>query len=107
MKPAEEKLSKDLDAVSIQRALFPVYANFSAAAAQDPAEIRTLLKQQVCGRVRWVESMQRAIAEQKPDLAVEFGAGNVLAGLLKRIAPELPRANAGTPDAAQELAAVL
>jgi [acyl-carrier-protein] S-malonyltransferase len=107
MKPAEEKLSKDLDAVTISRAAFPIYANYSAAAAQEPADIRRLLKQQVCGRVRWVECMQHAIAEKKPDVAVEFGAGNVLAGLLKRIAPELARTGAGTPEAIQELAAAL
>ena len=93
MKPAEISLAKDLDAMTIVKPRVPVIANFSAAPVSDPSEIRELLKQQVCGRVRWVESVERAIAEFSPTALIEFGAGSVLTGLQKRINPSLPRFN--------------
>lgn len=93
MKPAEDSLRKDLAALSIQTPKFPVIANVTAAPATSPDEIRELLAKQVCGRVRWVECVQKAVSDFSPGMAVEFGAGAVLTGLLKRIAPELPKSN--------------
>jgi [acyl-carrier-protein] S-malonyltransferase len=98
MKPAEEALAKDLATAGITMPRFPVYANYTAAAVRDGEEIRKTLQLQVCGRVRWVESMNAAIRETNPTMAVEFGAGNVLTGLLKRIAPELTRKNISGPE---------
>lgn len=94
MKPAEEKLREDLAKITFNKPSFPVYANFSAAPVNDPEEIRESLAKQVCGTVRWVESMNKAIAEHNPSEAVEFGYGAVLSGLLKRIKPDLARRNA-------------
>lgn len=91
MKPAEEKLAVDLEKLEISRARFPIYANFSAAPVRDPEEIRAALRKQVCAKVRWVECMENAIRDLSPDLAVEFGAGNVLGGMLKRIRAEVAR----------------
>jgi [acyl-carrier-protein] S-malonyltransferase len=89
MKPAADNLARDLDALTINKCLFPVYANFSARAVTEASEIRQNLKDQVCGRVRWVQSMNNAIAEQQPTQALEFGEGRVLNGLLKKINKEL------------------
>ncbi len=91
MKPAAERLAVDLAKIEIAPAQFPIYANVRGAAVQQPDQIRKALADQVCGRVRWIECMQRAIEEQKPDRSVEFGAGNVLSGMLKRICSTLPR----------------
>jgi [acyl-carrier-protein] S-malonyltransferase len=93
MKPAEIALSKDLDALTIQAPQHPVIANFSATPVSAPEEIRSLLKSQVCGRVRWVESVTTAIQTFAPTAMVEFGAGSVLTGLQKRIDSKLPRYN--------------
>ena len=93
MKPAAEKLAKDLDAMTIRPAAFPVYANYSAMPLTQPEDIRQALKDQVCGRVRWVESMDRAIKDLAPESCIEFGAGKVLAGLMKRINPKVARLN--------------
>lgn len=93
MKLAADNLAKDLDALTINRCRFPVYANFTAKAVTEPKDIRQNLKDQVCGRVRWVECMQNAIAEQKPSAAIEFGEGKVLNGLLKKINKEVPCQN--------------
>ena len=93
MKPAEIALSNDLDSLSINTPSFPVISNFTAKPSNSPEEIRENLKSQVCGRVRWVESVQYAQLTLGSKVAVEFGAGNVLTGLAKRIDPTLDRIN--------------
>lgn len=100
MKPAEVRLAGDLAKLEISRAAFPVYANFSAQGLTEPEQIREALRQQVCGRVRWVECVTNAIAERKPEFAVEFGAGNVLSGLMKRIDKSVAAKQVGTVEAA-------
>lgn len=97
MKSAEEKLTKDLAAISFKDAEFPVYANFDAQAVTTADEIRNALKLQVCGRVRWVECMQNAFKNHGPADAVEFGEGNILSGLLKRIDGSIKRINVSGP----------
>ena len=104
MEPAAVALAKDLDAISISGAAFPIYANVSAKAVQSPDEIRDALKRQVCGQVRWIESMEHAISERSPKTAIEFGAGNVLSGLLKRINNTVPRLECGSLAAVEKLA---
>jgi [acyl-carrier-protein] S-malonyltransferase len=103
MKPAEEKLTKDLLATSFNTAQFPIYCNFTAQKTTSPDEIRKNLINQVCGRVRWVESMQNANKEVAPNSVVEFGFGTVLTGLMKRIIPEIARYNADTVDNIQAI----
>jgi [acyl-carrier-protein] S-malonyltransferase len=97
MKPAEERLREDLKSVTIKAPAFPVYQNFSAAAVTDPETIRENLARQVCGRVRWVECVEAAIKEKSLSAAWEFGAGNVLTGLVKRINNSVARVNIDAP----------
>jgi [acyl-carrier-protein] S-malonyltransferase len=74
----------------------PVIANAAAAKASNPAEIVRLLVRQVTATVRWRESME-AMVGLGVDSFVELGAGRVLAGLVRRIAPDASAASAGTP----------
>jgi [acyl-carrier-protein] S-malonyltransferase len=98
MQPAAERLAKDLDATTFNPPAFPIIVNIDAIATTDASELRECLKRQVCGRVRWVESMQTAVGQFPPFSAVEFGNGNVLTGLFKRINKDVPRINLGTPE---------
>jgi len=93
MKPAEERLRVDLANTTIRAPKFPVFQNFTAEASGDPEVIRENLALQVCGRVRWVECVQNAINSKAPEAVWEYGAGNVLTGLVKRINPSLARVN--------------
>jgi [acyl-carrier-protein] S-malonyltransferase len=93
MRHAEEMLRKDLAQITIQPPQFPVYQNFTAATTVNADEIRENLAKQVCGRVRWVECVENAIREHTPQAVWEYGAGNVLTGLVKRIAPSIARVN--------------
>jgi [acyl-carrier-protein] S-malonyltransferase len=81
----------------------PLIANVSAAKETDPARIRTLLVEQVTATVRWRESIAAMVA-MGIDSFVELGAGKVLSGLVRRIAPDAATASAGTPA---EIEAVL
>jgi [acyl-carrier-protein] S-malonyltransferase len=98
MKPAADRLATELARVELAAPAVPVVTNVEAAPSTDPARLKALLVEQVTAPVRWEESVQKMVA-MGARRAVEVGAGNVLAGLCKRIAPELPVAGAGEPDA--------
>jgi [acyl-carrier-protein] S-malonyltransferase len=101
MQYAQDELGAVLEATPIADARFPVYANVTAEPVTSAAEIRALLLRQVTAPVRWEASM-RAMLRDGCERFVETGPGNVLQGLLKRIAPDAACATAGT---AEEIAA--
>jgi [acyl-carrier-protein] S-malonyltransferase len=100
MKPAAEAMREALAAAPIQRPVVDLVANVTARPVHDPDEIRLLLVAQVCGAVRWRESMGYMHA-QGVDLFVEIGAGKVLAGLVKRTAEGARSLNVGVPAEVQ------
>ena len=60
----------------------PLYANVTADVVTDPAQVQRLLIEQVCGRVRWRESVI-AMKEAGVDQFVELG-GKVLSPMIGR-----------------------
>ena len=66
----------------------PLVANVRAGAVTDPAEIRTLLIEQVTGAVRWRESVEFMVAEGVTEFW-EIGAGKALSGMIKRIVKDV------------------
>ena len=96
MKPAAEAMREALAGAEIKPPLVDLVANVTAAPVRDPAEIRNLLVAQVCGAVRWRESMG-FMHKQGVDLFVEIGAGKVLSGLVKRTAEGARSLNVGVP----------
>jgi [acyl-carrier-protein] S-malonyltransferase len=81
-------------------------ANVSAGKATDPAEIRDLLIRQVTAMVRWRECVN-AMTELGVDSFVELGAGKVLSGLVRRIAPDSATTSAATAAEVEALLRVL
>lgn len=98
MQPAADRLGAALARVEFAAPAVPVVTNVEAAPNQDAGRIAELLTRQVTAPVRWEESVQR-LAGMGVRRALEVGAGNVLAGLVKRIAPEIEVAAAGDPEA--------
>jgi [acyl-carrier-protein] S-malonyltransferase len=96
MKPAQERLRADLDATEFRDLTCPLVNNWQAAEVHTGAEAREGLFQQVPNPVRWVESV-RYLAAQGVARCVEVGAGGVLTGLLKGIAPSLAGVRFGEP----------
>jgi [acyl-carrier-protein] S-malonyltransferase len=97
MQPAADAMAEALAAVDVKAPAVPLIANVLAAPLSDPAEIRLRLVEQVTGMVRWRESIDW-LAANGVDLFVEIGAGKVLSGLAKRIAPNAQTLAVGTPD---------
>lgn len=96
MAPAAEKLRAALADVRIGPLAVPVITNVEAEPNADAARVRELLVRQVTHRVRWEASVQRAVALGVTE-AIELGHGKVLAGLCKRIAPDLTVVPCGSP----------
>jgi [acyl-carrier-protein] S-malonyltransferase len=87
MEPAARAMQEALGRIEIAPPQVALFANVTAAATQAPAEIRRLLVEQVTGRVRWRESVT-AMFDAGVTRFVEIGAGKVLTGMVKRIAPD-------------------
>ena len=97
MQPAAEAMRAALAQTTIRTPAVELVANVTAAPVSDPDEIRKLLVAQVCGAVRWRESMG-FMHKAGVDLFVEIGAGKVLAGLVKRTAEGARALNVGVPS---------
>jgi len=97
MAPAAEAMREALSKVTFQAPKVPVVANVEAKPICDPATLRDALVRQVTGTVRWRESVA-AMADAGVDAFFEVGAGKVLTGLAKRIAPNASATAIGTPD---------
>jgi [acyl-carrier-protein] S-malonyltransferase len=96
MAPAAEVMVQALADTHMHAPAVPVVANVTARPAGEIGEIRRLLAEQVTGMVRWRECVEY-LKEQGVAQAVELGAGKVLSGLCKRIAPEVAASSVGAP----------
>lgn len=96
MKPAAEKLRAALAALKLGAPLIPVVNNVDVAVQQDADAIRDALYRQAFGPVRWVECVQ-ALKARGVTHVIECGPGKVLAGMTKRIDPELVGASLFDP----------
>lgn len=84
MKPAQERLSVDLDATPINDPQVPLVNNVNAQVVTSASAVREGLKQQVTAPVRWEESVRR-MRQEGVELFVEVGPGKVLSGLVRQI----------------------
>jgi [acyl-carrier-protein] S-malonyltransferase len=103
MAPAADAMEEAMEATAPGVPCVPLVTNVSAKRESDPGQIRDLLVQQVTATVRWRECVT-AMTEMGVDSFIELGAGKVLTGLIKRIAPDASGMAAGTPA---EIEAVL
>lgn len=101
MGPAADAMAEALGNTEIRTPIVPVVANVTAQAETNPDRIRALLVDQVTGVVRWRESVQW-MKQQGVTEMVELGAGKVLAGLVKRIEPEIAASSINTPAQIEE-----
>lgn len=88
MQPAAEKLKERLVSVALAAPQIALVNNIDVAVETDLDRIRDALYRQAFGPVRWVECVQ-AIKARGLTTLVECGPGKVLAGMVKRIDPEL------------------
>jgi [acyl-carrier-protein] S-malonyltransferase len=88
MQPAADEMEKALAGAAIVAPRAPLVVNVTARPTLDPEAIRRMLVEQVTGRVRWRESMEWLAGEGGVTRFAEAGAGKVLSGMVKRIAPD-------------------
>ena len=84
MKPAQDRLSVDLDATPMEDPQVPLVNNVDAEVITSASRVREGLKRQVTAPVRWEESVRR-LRQEGVDLFVEAGPGKVLSGLVRQI----------------------
>jgi [acyl-carrier-protein] S-malonyltransferase len=88
MQPAAERLEKAILATTFHTPQCPVYQNVSAKAETDKNILQQQLLSQLTSPVRWTQSVEQMIADGATQF-YEFGPGDVLKGLIKKINPEV------------------
>ena len=86
MQPAAEELAAGIESVNFKSPVCPVYQNVTAQPTTDPEVIKKNLLAQLTASVRWTQSVVNMVSDGA-DSFVECGPGNVLQGLISKIAP--------------------
>ena len=103
MKPAADKLKDEFAKISWHEAEFPVIANVSAKPVKSPKEIQDSLYAQTFSPVLWEDSVAFMADELSVDSFFELGAGEVLAGLIKKCRKGMNLFSASTPEKLEAL----
>ncbi len=106
MQPAADAMAEALATVVVKPPSVPLVANVLARPISNPADIVRSLVEQVTGMVRWRESVL-FMAQAGVTTFYEVGAGKVLTGLIRRIAPGVNASAIGTPDDVTKFKAIL
>lgn len=101
MKPAQDRLEADLNALTFQKPVFPVVSNVDAKLISDCDPARDALIRQVTGSVKWDQSMRLLMASGLQTF-VEVGPGKVLCGLMRQIDRTRRCANVGDEASLQK-----
>jgi [acyl-carrier-protein] S-malonyltransferase len=88
MAPAAEDLKEAILKTEFHTPFCPIYQNVTAKAEENPDFIRENLLKQLTAPVRWTQSVQNMIADGATEF-YEFGPGDVLKGLIRKINPEV------------------
>jgi [acyl-carrier-protein] S-malonyltransferase len=106
MKPAQDRLEPELRAAAFRDPEVPLVNNVDAKAVASAAECRDGVIRQVSSPVRWQESVERLVADGVTTF-VEVGPGEVLAGLVKKIAKGTTVLNVNDPESLEKTVAAL
>ena len=85
MEPAREELAKAIETTTFKTPVCPVYQNVTALPSTDPDTIKKNLLAQLTSPVKWTQTVKNMIADGA-GYFMEIGPGNVLQGLVKKIA---------------------
>ena len=92
MKPAAEKLSSELDKITVKDAIIPVVANVNGQILEQSSVIKQSLVDQAASPVLWEDCVAK-IVDYGATTFVEVGPGKVLTGFTKKIAKEADTLN--------------
>lgn len=88
MQPAAEDLGKAIERTTFHKPICPIYQNVCALPQTEPEVIRKNLLMQLTSPVRWTQSVRQMIADGA-EAFYEFGPGDVLKNLIRKINPEV------------------
>ena len=88
MLPAQEELAIAIENTTFQQPVCPVYQNYAALPSTNPETIKKNLIQQLTAPVLWTKTVQNMVHDGATTF-VEFGPGEVLQGLIKKIASDV------------------
>ena len=103
MAVARQGLAYALEQAQLRDPSFPVYANVNAEPVRSAADARRLLLEQLTAPVKWMQVVERLAYDYPDALYVEMGPGNVLTGLVKKIAPSVETMTCGTVTEVEQL----
>ncbi len=84
LKPAAEKLEKELQDISVGDFSIPVITNVTGEIVDDKDKVKDYLKRQVMSTVFFEKSIRKMI-DMGVDTFIEIGPGKVLSGFVKKI----------------------
>jgi len=102
MAPARARLRKALTDAPFIEATVPVVANVDARAHSTPEDWPGLLSAQLCGPIRWRQSLE-TLGRAGATHVVEVGPGGVLTGLTRRTLAEVTAVSVSGPDELEKL----
>lgn len=85
MEPARAELAEGIEKAVFHTPICPVYQNVTAKPSTDPAEIKANLLAQLTSSVKWTQSVRNMIGDGA-DTFIELGPGQILQGLVAKIA---------------------
>jgi len=103
MAVAHQGLAYALEQAQLRDPAYPVYANVNAEPVRSAADARRLLLEQLTAPVKWMQVVERLARDYPDALYVEMGPGNVLTGLVKKIAPSVATMTCGTVSEVEQL----
>lgn len=101
LQPVGSQLADYLGGLAMQSPEVAVINNIDAAVETEAARIRAALARQAAGPVQWVACVNRMAREGVTHI-VECGPGKVLAGLTRRIAPQVESLAISDPASLQD-----
>ena len=86
MQPASEELTEAIMGTEFMKPMCPIYQNVNAYPQMDPEQIRQNLQLQLTAPVRWTQTVRNMIVDGA-EVFYEYGPGEVLSGLIRKIDP--------------------
>ena len=88
MQPAALVMEAELNQVNFSKPIVPIIQNVDLSILETTEGLVDRLVKQICGTVRWRESLIKMVEESSINTFFEIGPGKVLAGTVKRTIPQ-------------------
>ena len=82
--PAALKMEEELKTLNFSNPIVPIMHNVDLSVLEETEGFRDKLVKQICGTVRWRESLIKMATEFDVNSFFEIGPGKVLTGMVKR-----------------------